>query len=131
MNITLTEHPNSIGMMDSMAPFCVGPADGGDNAVVDPEDDDVPDLVNNVPHESSMQVAARGEEVEACYAKNESVEPEDPHSDELEVNGWVDSTYVENIRAEFNLSIVRTATDDSKVEDIFETKVKLLEAITK
>ena len=32
--------------------------------------------------------------------------------------------------AEFNLSTVRTAIDDLKVGDIFETKVKLLEAIT-
>ena len=36
----------------------------------------------------------------------------------------------ENIRAEFNLSTVRTAVDDLKVGDIFEIKVKLLEAIT-
>ena len=37
---------------------------------------------------------------------------------------------MENIRAEFNLSIVRTGIDDLKVGDIFETKVKLIEAIT-
>ena len=59
----------------------------------------------------------------------EYVEPEDPHPDELEGDGWVHSTCVENIRAEFNLSTVRPATDDWKVGDIFETKVKLLEAI--
>ena len=45
-------------------------------------------------------------------------------------DGWVHSTCVENIRVEFNLSTVRTAIDDLKVGDIFETKVKLLEAIT-
>ena len=33
-------------------------------------------------------------------------------------------------KAEFNLSIVRTVTNDLKVGNIFETKVKLLEAIT-
>jgi len=37
---------------------------------------------------------------------------------------------VENISAEFNLSIVRNVPDDLKVEDYFETKVKLLEVIT-
>ena len=47
MNITSTEHLNSIGMMDSMAPFCVGPADEGDNTVVEPEDDDDHDVVDN------------------------------------------------------------------------------------
>jgi len=63
------------------------------------------------------------------YANNEYVEPEDPHPDELEGDGWVHSICVKNIRAEFNLSTLRTATDDLKVGDIFETKVKLLEAI--
>ena len=47
----------------------------------------------------------------------------------MEGDGWVHSTCIENIRAEFNLSTVRTATDDLKVGDIFETKVKLLEVI--
>jgi len=102
--------------------------------VVEPEDDD-PDVGDNVSHENSMQVAAQSledddEDVEAGYANNEYVEPEDPHPDELEGDGWVHSTYVENIRVEFNLSTVRTATDDLKVGDIFETKVKLLETIT-
>jgi len=87
-----------------------------------------------VPHENSMQVAAQGledddEEVQAGYANNEYVEPEDPHPDKLEGDGWVHSTCVENIRAEFNLSTVRTVTDDLKVGDIFQTKVKFLEAI--
>jgi len=103
--------------------------------VVEPEDDDDPDGDENVPHENSMQVAAEGledddEEVKAGYANNEYVEPEDPHLDELEGDGWVHSTCVENIRAEFNLSTIRTAVDDLKVGDIFEIKVKLLEAIT-
>ena len=31
---------------------------GGDNAVVEPEDDDDPNGGENVPHENSMQVAA-------------------------------------------------------------------------
>ena len=77
-----------------------------------------------------MQVAAQGledddEEVEAGHANNEYVEPEDPHPDELQGDAWVHSTCVEDIRAEFNLSIVRTVTDNLKVGDIFETKVKL------
>ena len=37
---------------------------------------------------------------------------------------------MENIWVEFNLSTVRIVTDDLKVGDIFETRVKLLEAIT-
>jgi len=41
-------------MMDNMAPFCFGSADGGDNAVGEPEDDDDPDAVDNVSHENSM-----------------------------------------------------------------------------
>jgi len=134
MNITPTEHPNSIGMMDNMAPFCVGPADGDDNAAVEPADDDDPDAVDNVPHVNNMQVAARileddDEEVETGYANNEYVGPKNPHPDEFEGDDWVHSTYMENIRAEFNLSIARTVTDDLKVGDIFETKIKLLEAI--
>ena len=112
MNITPTEHPNSICVMNNMAPFCVGPANRGDNAVVEPKDDDDPDAVNNVPLENSMQVATQrheddDKEVEAGYANNKYVKPEDQHPDELEGDGWVHFTYVENIRAEFNLSLVR------------------------
>ena len=56
---------------------------GGDNAVVEPEDDDNPDGDENLPHENSMQVVAQDledddEEVEAGYAKNEYVEPKNP-----------------------------------------------------
>ena len=106
-------------MMDNMAPFFVGPADGGDNAVVEPKDDDDPDAVDNVPHENSMQVAVQGledddEEVGVGYANNEYIKLEDPHPDELEGDGRVHSTYVENIRVEFNLSTIRTATADLK-----------------
>ena len=57
MNITPTEYLNSIGMMDNMSLVCVGPADGGDNAVVEPKDDDDHDAADNVPHENCMQVA--------------------------------------------------------------------------
>jgi len=37
---------------------------------------------------------------------------------------------VENIRVEFNLSTIRTATDDLKVADVFKTKAKLLKITT-
>ena len=100
--------------------------------MVDPKDDDDPDGDENVSHENNMQVAAQGledddEEVEAAYANNEYVEPEDPHPDELEGDGCVHSTCVENIMAEFNLSTVRTATDDLKVGEIFDSlKQKLI-----
>ena len=85
----------------------ITPTVGGNNAMVEPEDDDDPDSGENVPHENSMQVAAQGlkddnEEVEIGYANNEYVEPEDLHPDELEGDGWVHSTCMENIRAEFN-----------------------------
>ena len=125
-------YPNTTNI--SPVEMNITPTIGGDNAVVEPEDNDDLDGGENVPNENSMQVAAQGlendEEVEACYANNEYVESEDPHPDELEGDGWVHSTCVENIRAEFNLSTVRTAIDDLKVGDMFETKVKLLEVIT-
>ena len=113
----------------------ITPRVGGDNVAVEPKDDDDSDAGENMPHENRMQVVAQGledddEEVEASYANNEYVEPDDPHPNKLEGDSWVRSTYVKNIRAEFNLSTVRTAIDDLKVGDIFETKVKLLEAIT-
>ena len=38
---------------------------------------------------------------------------------------------MENITAEFNRSIAPTATENLKVGDIFESKIKLLQAITK
>ena len=36
----------------------ITPTDRGDNAVVEPEDDDDPDAGNDMPHENNMQVAA-------------------------------------------------------------------------
>ena len=92
MNITPMDYSNSISMMDSMTPFCVEPVDRDDSVVVELEDDDNPDVVDNVSHENSMQVTAQGledddEEVEAGYANNEYVEPENPHPDELEGDG--------------------------------------------
>ena len=64
----------------------ITPTVEGDNIVVEPEDDD-PDGGENVSYENSMQVAAHGlkddEEVEAGYANNKYVKPEDPHPNEL------------------------------------------------
>ena len=70
----------------------ITPMVGGDNAVVEPEDDDDPNGDEYLPHENSMQVTAQGledndEEVEAGYANNEYIEPEDLHPDELEGDG--------------------------------------------
>jgi len=53
------------------------------------------------------------------------------HPDELQDDSWVSSTYMKNITVEFNMSTTPTATEDLKVGDIFESKVKLLQVITK
>jgi len=55
-----------------------------------------------------MQAAALGDKddtkwVESENVNNEYVEIEDPHPDEFQDDGWVDSTYVKNITAEFNM----------------------------
>ena len=103
----------------------ITPMVGGDNVVVEPEDDNDPDGGENVSHENSVQVAAQDledddEEVEAGYTNNEYAKPEDLYPDKLEGDGWVHSTCVENIRAEFNLSTVRIVTGDLQVGDIVE-----------
>jgi len=99
-------------------------------------DDDDPDASEDVPQENSMLFAAQGLEddddhVDEGYTNNEYVKPEDPNPNEFEDDAWVNSTYVENITAEFNRYTTPTATEDLKVGDIFKLKVKLLEAITK
>ena len=63
-------------------------------------------------------------------ANNEYVEPIDLHPDELEGDDWVNSTCVEHITSEFNRSSIPTGTGDLKMGDLFESKVKLLQAIT-
>ena len=78
-----------------------------------------------------MQVAAQGveddtEQVEDVYANNEYVQPKALHPDESEDDCWVNLIYVENIITEFNRSTASIATEDLKVGDIFESKIKLL-----
>jgi len=58
------------------------------------------------------------------------VELEDLHPNEFQNDGWVDSTYVKNITIKLNKSTAHTATKNLKSGDIFESKVKLLQAIT-
>ena len=78
-----------------------------------------------------MQVAAQDDEndtkwVENAYANNECIKPEDSHPDKFQDDGWVNSTYVENITSEFNRFTTPTTAEDLKLRDIFESKVKLL-----
>jgi len=109
--------------------------DEGDNAVQENSVDDDSDKDDNVQQENSMQVAAHDfeddtDQVEDGYTNNEYVEPKNPHPDEFENDSWVNLTYVKNITSKFNRSTVHTAIEDLKVRDIFESKVKLLQAIT-
>jgi len=96
-------------------------SDDGDNIVQENNDaDDDSDGSDNVLKENSMQVAAQGVEddikqVEDAYANNEYAEPKDPHPSDFEDDGWVNSTYMKNITAEFNRFTIPTATDDLKV----------------
>ena len=82
-----------------------------------------------------MQIVVQDREddikqVEDVQANNEYIKPKDLNTAEFEDDGWVNSTYVENITSEFNKSIILTTIEDLKVGDIFELKVKLLQAIT-
>ena len=70
------------------------------------------------------------DQVKDVQANNEYVELEDLHPNEFEDDDWVNSTRVENITSEFNKPTTPTATEDLKVNDIFASKVKLLQAIT-
>ena len=68
--------------------------------------------------------------VDSAYANNEYVEIQDPYPNEFEGEDWVDMTVVENITAEHTRCAPGNATDDLKVGDIFESKVKLLQALS-
>ena len=56
---------------------------------------------------------------------NEYVKPIDSHSDEMEDNDWVNATHVKHIT-----SSSLTGSEDLKGGEKFESKVKLLQAIT-
>ena len=120
-------------MTENVEPVNVGPSHGGDNALYENNDDD-PDAGEDVPQKNSMLFAEQGLEdddhADDGYTNNEYVEPEDLNPDEFEDDAWVNSTYVKNITAGFNRYTSPTATEDLKVGDIFELKVKLLQAIT-
>ena len=75
-----------------------------------------------------MLFAAQGLEDDVDHV-NVGYEPEDLNPHEFENDAWVNSTYVKNITAEFNRYIAPTVANDLKMGDIFESKVKLLEAI--
>jgi len=83
-----------------------------------------------------MQIAVQDLEydtdpVEDVHANYEYIDPIDLHPDELEDDEWVNSTCIEHITSEFNRSSTPIGTEDLKVRDIFKSKVKLLQAITK
>ena len=124
-----------------IGPFDVGPFNIGCSNVVpfmippvllhnesDNDDTDVEIAVQ----ENSMHVAEGDENgtdcVDSAYANNEYVEIQDPYPDEFEGEDWVNMTVVENITAEHTRCAPGNATDDLKVADIFESKVKLLQA---
>ena len=93
-------------------------------------DDNNSDEDDNVVQENSMQVSAEGDEnntkwVDGAYANNEYVGLENSYPDEFQDKDWVDMIIVENITGEHNKSALPTTTDDWKVGDRFETKVKL------
>jgi len=80
-----------------------------------------------------MQVATQDldtDQVENVQANNEYVELTDPHFDKFEDDDWVTSTRVEHITYEFNRSKASTDTDDLKVGDIFDSKVKILKQLS-
>jgi len=110
-------------------------SDVGDNQVQENNDaDDDFDVSDNILQDNIMQVAVQDvkddtERVENAYTNSEYVMLEDPHPDEFQDNGWVNSTYVENITAEFNRCTTPIASEDLKIVDIFESKVKLFQAI--
>ena len=65
-----------------------------------------------------------------AYVNNEYVQLKDPYPDEFQADEYVDIIVIENITAEYNRSAPSTATNNLKVGDIFESKVKLLQAIS-
>ena len=122
-------------MMENVELVNVGPSHRGDNVLYENNNDGDLDAGEDVPQKNSMLFAAQGLEddddhVDDGYTNNEYVEPEDPNPDKFEDNAWVNLTYVENITAEFNKYITPNATENLKVGDIFESKVKLLKVIT-
>ena len=108
--------------------------DERDNVVQENNDDESVES-DNMLQENNMQVAAQSlkdniDQVENGYASNEYVELGDLHPNKFEYDGWVNLTYAKNITSKFNRFTTPTAIEDLKVEDIFESKLKLLQAIT-
>ena len=106
--------------------------DGGDDEVQENSDEDESEQSDDVLQENSMQVAKQDldtDQVENVHDNNEYVELTDPHFDKFEDDDWVTSTRVEHITYEFNRSKASTDTDDLKVGDIFDSKVKMLKQL--
>ena len=82
-----------------------------------------------------MQVAVQNleyntDQAENVHANNEYVELIDSHPDEFVDYDWVNLTHIEYITLEFNRFTTPAVIEDLKVKNIFESKVKLMRAIT-
>ena len=66
-----------------------------------------------------------------AYVNNEYVELQNSYPDEFEGEDWVYMTGVENINAKQTRYAPANSTDDLKVSAIFESKVKLRQALSK
>ena len=82
-----------------------------------------------------MHIVAEGDEndtkwVDNIYVNNEYAKLQDPYRDKFEGADWVDMIVVENIDIEHTRCASANSTDDLKVGDMFESKVKLLQALS-
>jgi len=85
--------------------------------------------------EDNMQVAAQDleddtDQVKNVQANNEYVELIDLHPDEFDNTNRINLTCVERISSEFN-RLTHIATNGLKMGDTFQSKVELLQAISK